>query len=83
MVGTSDTHVLWQLDTTYSLIDAKPNIQDIFKAIKNDKVIIKTQPLSNIKYFDFLMLNGPVIVVRGKSRQYWRALRQKVLNILI
>lgn len=45
LVGTSDAHLLWQLGTTYSLVQAEKNMEGIISAIKQGKVSIMTRPL--------------------------------------
>ncbi len=46
IIGTSDTHRLWQMGHTYSIIDAKDkNVKDIIQAIKQNKVQLRTKPL--------------------------------------
>lgn len=45
LVGTSDAHLLWQLGTTYSLVQAKKNVEAIISAVKQGKVSIMTRPL--------------------------------------
>ncbi|MFH1720925.1 MAG: PHP-associated domain-containing protein [Patescibacteria group bacterium] len=45
MLGTSDTHFIDTLDTTYSLIDADKTPESIVRAIKQGKIEIKTKPL--------------------------------------
>ena len=50
LIGTSDAHNLSQIETTYSIIDSKKDINSIFEAIKNKKVVLKTKPVS-LKYF--------------------------------
>jgi predicted metal-dependent phosphoesterase TrpH len=46
MVGTSDTHQLFQLGLTYSLIEAEKDMIAVFEAIKQGKTEIFTRPLS-------------------------------------
>lgn len=50
MIGTSDTHYLPQLGSTYTIIDSKKNLKDIFKAIRNKQVLVKSKPIK-LKYF--------------------------------
>ncbi len=47
MVGTSDSHSMHQLGTTYSMIDAEKNDEAIIAAIKKGAVEIMTKPLSH------------------------------------
>jgi len=46
MVGTSDSHLLRQLNTTYSVIYAEKNIETVIDAVKNGEIEIVTHPLS-------------------------------------
>jgi len=46
LIGNSDTHFLFQLGTTYSLIYAERNIESIFAAIREHRVEVVTRPLS-------------------------------------
>lgn len=52
VIGTSDAHHFWQIGYTFSLIDSKKNIKDVFSAIRNRKIILKTKPLPLNKFFD-------------------------------
>ena len=49
LIGTSDAHFLWQMGTTYSLIEAKKDLESVFAAIREGKVEIVTEPLSLLK----------------------------------
>ncbi|MBI4639804.1 MAG: PHP domain-containing protein [Candidatus Tectomicrobia bacterium] len=50
LVGTSDTHKLWQFNTTYSLVTAEEKkIGSVLEAIKKGKVEVVSTPLSLIK----------------------------------
>ena len=51
MLGTSDVHNLRFFESTYSLIDSEKNIKDVIKAIKNNKLKIVTNPISNTSLF--------------------------------
>jgi predicted metal-dependent phosphoesterase TrpH len=46
LIGNSDTHFLFQLGLTYSLVYAEKNIESIFEAIRANKVKVVTRPLS-------------------------------------
>jgi predicted metal-dependent phosphoesterase TrpH len=46
LVGTSDTHQLFQLGLTYSLVEAEKDMVSIFQAIKKGRVEIFTRPLT-------------------------------------
>lgn len=53
LIGSSDTHYLSQLGSTYSLIEAEKDVQSVIHAIKEKKVEVVSQPmpfnLNNIK----------------------------------
>jgi predicted metal-dependent phosphoesterase TrpH len=46
LLGTSDTHRLWQLGKTYSLIEADKDPEAIIDAIRKHKVEVVTEPLN-------------------------------------
>ena len=50
VVGNSDVHVLKDLGRTYTLIDAEPNEEAIFEAIKKNKVKVVTRPLPIMEF---------------------------------
>jgi predicted metal-dependent phosphoesterase TrpH len=49
LLGTSDSHFLEQLGTTYSLIHAPKDMESIFSAIRQSKLELVTKPLSLLK----------------------------------
>ena len=46
LIGTSDSHLLRQLNTTYTIIDAEKNVEAVIEAVKKGAVKIVTSPLS-------------------------------------
>jgi len=46
LVGNTDLHLLEQMGTTYSLVDAAPNADAICDAIRAGRVEVRTDPLS-------------------------------------
>ncbi|MFC1698076.1 PHP-associated domain-containing protein [Nanoarchaeota archaeon] len=64
IVGNSDVHRLWQLGYTYSLINAKLNLNSIFNAIKKGKVKVFTRP---IPFSTFIFV--PFFFLRSKFRK--------------
>lgn len=46
LVGTSDCHALWELGTTYSLIEADKDINSITEALKAGRAEVQATPLS-------------------------------------
>lgn len=49
LIGNSDAHFLSQLGTTYSLIHAERNLEDIFAAIRGNQVEVVTRPLKTLE----------------------------------
>jgi len=45
MIGGSDAHILDQVGTTYSLLDARPSVKSIVDSIKKGNLQLKTKPL--------------------------------------
>jgi hypothetical protein len=60
LVGTSDSHKHYQFNKTYSLVDADKDIDSVIYALKENKVEIKTKPLS---VFDCLRTVGTFFYV--------------------
>lgn len=49
LVGNCDVHRLWQLGSTYSLIDAEPNANAICDAVMAGRVRIESRPLTSFE----------------------------------
>lgn len=49
LVGNTDLHLLEQMGTTYSLVDAEPDAEAICDAIRAGRVELRTEPLSSIR----------------------------------
>lgn len=45
LVGTSDTHLLWQLGITYSLVDSEKDQEAVLAAIRMGRISVVTRPL--------------------------------------
>ncbi len=57
LVGNSDVHRLNLLGhSTYTLIDAEKNIESVFKAIKDNKIELRTKPLSFFKFSSIFVI---------------------------
>ncbi len=50
LLGCTDGHFLWQLNKTYTLIDAEPNIDSVLEAIRKNKVKVVTRPLGALEF---------------------------------
>ncbi len=46
LIGSSDCHFLWQLGTTYSLVEAEKDPLSLIEAVKKGKIEVVTAPLS-------------------------------------
>jgi predicted metal-dependent phosphoesterase TrpH len=49
LVGNTDLHLLPQMNTTYSLVDAPPDADAICAAIRDGRVSVETAPLSAVR----------------------------------
>ncbi len=49
LIGNSDSHFLFQLGTTFSLIHAEKNLASIFAAIRANRVEVVTRPLKPLE----------------------------------
>lgn len=49
VIGTSDCHVLRQLNTTYTLIDAERDVVAIFDAVKSGNIVVVSSPLTTME----------------------------------
>ena len=49
LVGTSDTHLLWQLGTTYSRIHAEKDVESVITAIRRGKLSVVTRSLHSVE----------------------------------
>ena len=61
MVGNSDLHLLEQMGTTYSLVDAVPQPDAICDAIRNGRVTVESSPLTERRaasIFSRMLLGG-------------------------
>jgi len=64
LIGTSDAHRLIQFNKTYSFIDADQDIDSVIKALKENKVEIRTRPLS---YLSCIRAIVPMTINRIKK----------------
>ncbi len=54
LIGTSDAHELWKLNSTYTLIDSKKDPNSVIRAIKQNKIKVITSPLGIADYIKAL-----------------------------
>jgi len=50
LIGNSDAHHLWRMNTTYTLIDSEKNKNSVIKAIKKGKIRVVSRHLSLFVY---------------------------------
>jgi len=46
LVGTSDSHVIRQLGTTFSLIESEPTVASVLQAIRKGQIRVESRPLA-------------------------------------
>jgi len=77
VVGNTDTHFLWQLGRTYTLIDAPPEPTAVIEAIRRGRVQLVTRPLSWVQLLRFLTeSHSTVPTLRGALRYMLRVQRR-------
>jgi predicted metal-dependent phosphoesterase TrpH len=70
LVGNTDLHVLDQMGTTFSLVDAAANPDSICEAIRAGRVEVRTSALTHVRaaaIFSRMVWGG----VRGRARRLW------------
>jgi hypothetical protein len=70
VVGNTDTHFLWQLGSTFTLIDAAPEPAAVAEAIRRQRVQLVTQPLSWAALVRFLVVSGATPGMLRDGLQY-------------
>lgn len=71
LVGTTDLHLLAQLGTTYTLVDAPADADAICAAIRCGRVEVRSTPLSWPRAAA-LFAASVVLGVAGRTRRMWR-----------
>lgn len=54
LIGNSDAHHLWQINSTFSYIDAKKEINSIFEAIRKNKIRLHTRPITILRFLEII-----------------------------
>ena len=70
IIGNSDGHHQFQMNTTYTLIDSKKDINSVIKAIKQNKVKLQTKPLSFLKFIRIIMLVIKAAIKKHVIKQF-------------
>ena len=77
VVGNSDTHFLWQIGRTYTLIDAVPEPTAVLDALRHGRVQLVTQPLSWVHIARFVAgSHGTVDFLRDSLKYMMRIVRR-------
>jgi len=83
LVGTSDLHLLAQLGTTYTLVDATPDADAICAAIRSGRVEVRSTPLPWTRAAA-LFAASVVLGLAGRARWLWQpiigAAKEKGMN---
>jgi predicted metal-dependent phosphoesterase TrpH len=70
VVGNSDTHFLWQLGRTYTLVDAPAETTAVVQALRHGRTQLVTRPLSWVHVVQFIVASGGSIDVLKDSLNY-------------
>jgi len=76
IVGTSDAHHLFEVGTSYTLVDAKKDANSVVKAVKAGKVKLETKPMP-LYLFAFVTLDSFYKMGSGAIRIAYRKLLKK------
>jgi predicted metal-dependent phosphoesterase TrpH len=70
VVGNTDTHFLWQLGRTFTLVDAAPEPAAVVDAVRRGRVQLVTQPISWTHFVRFLVISGSPQAMLGDGLRY-------------
>jgi predicted metal-dependent phosphoesterase TrpH len=70
VVGNSDTHFLWQLGRTYTLVDAPAEPAAVIRALRYGRMQLVTRPLSWVHVVRFIVGSGGTLDVLRDSFSY-------------
>jgi predicted metal-dependent phosphoesterase TrpH len=77
VVGNSDTHFLWQMGRTFTLIDAPLEPRAVLDAVRHGRVRLVTQPLSWANLLRFLIVSHSTMSTLSDGLRYMvRVLRR-------
>jgi predicted metal-dependent phosphoesterase TrpH len=70
LVGTSDCHRLWQLGTTYTLVEATARTKEaVFQAIRAGRVRVVTAPLRPLRRLERVLNRLPPALRRERTQE--------------
>jgi predicted metal-dependent phosphoesterase TrpH len=70
VVGNTDTHFLWQLGRTFTLVDAAPEPGAVVEAVRRRRVQVVTQALSWAEFVRFIVMSETPQTVLREGLQY-------------
>jgi predicted metal-dependent phosphoesterase TrpH len=69
LVGTSDCHRLWQLGTTYTLVESTARTKEaVFEAIRAGRVRVVTAPLRPLRRLERAFRGIPALSLKRRHR---------------
>ena len=66
----SDTHILPELGRAYTLVNAKPDVKSILKAIKSGKTKVKGKSIATINVFKYAYIRITSLIVQILSKPF-------------
>jgi predicted metal-dependent phosphoesterase TrpH len=77
VIGNTDTHFLWQLGRTFTLVDAAAEPGAVVEAIRHQRVQLVTQPLSWVQLMRFLVATGATLPTLRDGLRYMLRVLQR------
>lgn len=81
VVGNTDTHFLWQMGYTFTLIDAAPEAAAVVEAIRRGRVQLATQPLSWMQLARFIVESRSTLSMFRDSLAYMGSVLRRTLSV--
>jgi predicted metal-dependent phosphoesterase TrpH len=81
VIGNSDTHFLWQLGRTFTLIDAPPEPSAVIAAIRRGQVQLVTQPLSWVDVVRFIVMTNSKLATLRRALDYMACVLRRTRNV--
>lgn len=76
LVGNTDLHLLAQLGTTYTLVDAEPDADAICLAIRAGRVQVRSRPLPWLRAAS-LFSASVALGIAGRTRRWWQPIIER------
>ena len=68
LIGTSDTHNLFQLNYTYTLLDCNKKTDDVLEAIRKNQLKLRTKPMSTSHLANILFK----MILANRLRKFYK-----------